>query len=97
LWRARFNVYVSQPEVKPGCVLRQSNYNLLEKRELVSPKQVRARGSMLALALPAYMSSKSSPPSTVGATQRMRYPASHSGAGSRSMSMPHCSTGKYNP
>lgn len=32
----RFNVYVTQPEVKPGCVLRRSNYNVLEKRNLVS-------------------------------------------------------------
>jgi Protein of unknown function (DUF3172) len=32
----RFNVYVTQPEVKPGCVLRRSNYNVLEKRKLVT-------------------------------------------------------------
>eukprot|EP01024_Parvocaulis_polyphysoides_P073769 TRINITY_DN9512_c0_g3_i2.p1 TRINITY_DN9512_c0_g3~~TRINITY_DN9512_c0_g3_i2.p1 ORF type:complete len:270 (+),score=18.45 TRINITY_DN9512_c0_g3_i2:31-810(+) len=35
-----FNVYVSQPEVKPGCVLRRSNYNVLEKRSLVNNKEV---------------------------------------------------------
>lgn len=34
-----FNVYVTQPEVKPGCVLRRSNYSILEKKELVSNKQ----------------------------------------------------------
>ena len=34
--RCRFNVYVTQPEVKPGCVLRRSNYNVLENRKLVS-------------------------------------------------------------
>ena len=32
----RFNVYVTQPEVKPGCVLRRSNYQVLESRKLVS-------------------------------------------------------------
>eukprot|EP01023_Acetabularia_acetabulum_P041555 TRINITY_DN4052_c0_g2_i6.p2 TRINITY_DN4052_c0_g2~~TRINITY_DN4052_c0_g2_i6.p2 ORF type:complete len:264 (-),score=28.52 TRINITY_DN4052_c0_g2_i6:154-945(-) len=35
-----FNVYVSQPEVKPGCVLRRSNYNVLENRQLVNNKEV---------------------------------------------------------
>lgn len=34
--QCRFNVYVTQPEVKPGCVLRRSNYNVLENRKLVS-------------------------------------------------------------
>lgn len=37
----RFNVYVSQPEVKPGCVLRRSNVNVLEQRKLVNPSEVR--------------------------------------------------------
>ncbi len=37
----RFNVYVAQPEVKPGCVLRQSSVNVLEKRKLVTDKEVR--------------------------------------------------------
>ncbi|KAG0582291.1 hypothetical protein M758_3G048500 [Ceratodon purpureus] len=37
-----FNVYVSQTEVKPGCVLRQSNWNVLEGRGLVSSDEVRA-------------------------------------------------------
>ena len=36
----RFNVYVAQPEVKPGCVVRQSNVNLLEKKKLVTDKEV---------------------------------------------------------
>ncbi|KXZ41191.1 hypothetical protein GPECTOR_669g799 [Gonium pectorale] len=35
-----FNVYVSQPEVKPGCILRRSNVNVLENKKLVSPQQV---------------------------------------------------------
>jgi len=35
-----FNVYVSQPEVKPGCVLRRSNVNVLEQRKLVNPSEV---------------------------------------------------------
>lgn len=37
-----FNVYVSQPEVKPGCVLRRSNVNVLESRKLVSSQEVQA-------------------------------------------------------
>jgi len=37
-----FNVYVSQTEVKPGCVLRQSNWNVLESRGLVTSDEVRA-------------------------------------------------------
>lgn len=35
-----FNVYVSQPEVKPGCVLRRANFNVLESRGLVDKQQV---------------------------------------------------------
>lgn len=35
-----FNVYVSQPEVKPGCVLRRSNWSVLERRNLVSKSEV---------------------------------------------------------
>lgn len=35
-----FNVYVTQPEVKPGCILRRSNVNVLEKRGLVKDKEV---------------------------------------------------------
>ncbi|KAL4433038.1 hypothetical protein ABPG77_006465 [Micractinium sp. CCAP 211/92] len=37
-----FNVYVSQPEVKPGCVLRRANFNVLERRGLVDSQQVQA-------------------------------------------------------
>eukprot|EP00898_Chlorokybus_atmophyticus_P008800 jgi/Chlat1/8921/Chrsp92S08223 len=37
-----FNVYVSQPEVKPGCVLLSSNWSVLEERNLVSKSEVRA-------------------------------------------------------
>ena len=37
-----FNVYVSQPEVKPGCVLRRANFNVLERRGLVDGQQVSA-------------------------------------------------------
>ena len=33
-----FNVYVSQPEVKPGCVLRRANVGVLESRGLVAPR-----------------------------------------------------------
>ncbi|KAI8470799.1 MAG: hypothetical protein J3K34DRAFT_385131 [Monoraphidium minutum] len=35
-----FNLYVTQPEVKPGCVLRRSNFSVLEREKLVSDKQV---------------------------------------------------------
>jgi len=35
-----FNVYVTQPEVKPGCVLRRSNWAVLESRSLVKPDAV---------------------------------------------------------
>lgn len=34
-----FNVYVTQPEVKPGCVLGRSNFNVLENEKLVTNKQ----------------------------------------------------------
>ena len=40
-----FNVYVSQPEVKPGCVLRRANFNVLERRGLVDGQQVRRGGA----------------------------------------------------
>ena len=36
-----FNVYVSQPSMRPGCVLRQNNWALLEQRKLVTNDQVR--------------------------------------------------------
>ncbi|MBE8969695.1 DUF3172 domain-containing protein [Nostocales cyanobacterium LEGE 12452] len=36
-----FNVYVSQPTMRPGCVLRQNNWALLEQRKLVTNDQVR--------------------------------------------------------
>ncbi len=33
-------VYVSQPRTQPGCVLRSSNFSVLEQRKLVTPQQV---------------------------------------------------------
>lgn len=36
-----FKVYVSQPNMRPGCVLRQSNWAVLERRNLVTGDQVR--------------------------------------------------------
>ncbi|NES77736.1 MULTISPECIES: DUF3172 domain-containing protein [unclassified Okeania] len=36
-----FNVYVSQPNMKPGCVIRRNNWSILEKRNLVNNEQVR--------------------------------------------------------
>jgi hypothetical protein len=37
-----FNLYVSQPEVKPGCVLRRSNFGVLEREGLVTEKEAQA-------------------------------------------------------
>lgn len=36
-----FNVYVSQPSMRPGCVLRTNNWAILEQRKLVTSEQVR--------------------------------------------------------
>jgi hypothetical protein len=36
-----FNVYVAQPSMRPGCVIRQNNWALLENRKLVTSDQVR--------------------------------------------------------
>lgn len=36
-----FNVYVSQPSMRPGCVLRTNNWAVLEQRKLVTSDQVR--------------------------------------------------------
>ena len=46
-----FNVYVSQPEVKPGCVLRRANFNVLERRGLVDDQQVQVGGRVGGAAL----------------------------------------------
>ncbi len=35
-----FNVYVAQPSMRPGCVLRQNNWALLEQKKLVTSEQV---------------------------------------------------------
>lgn len=35
-----FNVYVTQPSLRPGCVLRQNNWSILEQRKLVTSQQV---------------------------------------------------------
>ena len=35
-----FNVYVTQPVMQPGCVLRRNNWALLEQRNLVDGQQV---------------------------------------------------------
>jgi hypothetical protein len=34
-----FNVYVAQPNMRPGCVLRQNNWAILEQRKLVTSEQ----------------------------------------------------------
>jgi hypothetical protein len=36
-----FNVYVSQPQMRPGCVVRSNNWSILEQRKLVNGDQVR--------------------------------------------------------
>ena len=36
-----FNVYVTQPVMRPGCVLRRNNWSILEQRKLVTSEQVR--------------------------------------------------------
>lgn len=36
-----FNVFVSQPMMQPGCVLRQNNWSILEQQKLVTSEQVR--------------------------------------------------------
>lgn len=36
-----FNVYVSQPNIRPGCVIRQNNWAILENKKLVTSDQVR--------------------------------------------------------
>ena len=36
-----FNVYISQPSMRPGCVLRTTNWAILEQRKLVTSDQVR--------------------------------------------------------
>jgi hypothetical protein len=36
-----FSVFVTQPTMKPGCVLRQNNWSLLEQKNLVTSEQVR--------------------------------------------------------
>lgn len=36
-----FSVYVTQPVMQPGCVVRRSNMTVLEKNNLVTPEQVR--------------------------------------------------------
>ena len=36
-----FNVYVTQPQMRPGCVLRRNNWSILEQRRLIGNEQVR--------------------------------------------------------
>jgi hypothetical protein len=36
-----FKVYVSQPQMRPGCVMRSNNWSILEQRKLVTGDQVR--------------------------------------------------------
>ncbi|MGB3513549.1 MAG: DUF3172 domain-containing protein [Microcoleaceae cyanobacterium] len=36
-----FNVYISQPGIEPGCVIRRTNWTILEQRKLVNNDQVR--------------------------------------------------------
>lgn len=36
-----FNVYVTQPRMQPGCVLRTNNWSILEQRKAISGEDVR--------------------------------------------------------
>jgi hypothetical protein len=36
-----FNVYVTQPSMRPGCVLRKNNWSILEQQRLVTDEQVK--------------------------------------------------------
>ena len=36
-----FNVYVTQPSMRPGCVLRRNNWAVLEQKKVVTSEQVR--------------------------------------------------------
>lgn len=36
-----FSVYLTQPQMQPGCVLRRTNWSVLEQPNLVSSEQVR--------------------------------------------------------
>jgi hypothetical protein len=36
-----FKVYVSQPKMTPGCVMRSNNWSILEQRKLINGDQVR--------------------------------------------------------
>jgi hypothetical protein len=35
-----FNAYISQPQMQPGCVLRTSNWNVLQGRNLITSQEV---------------------------------------------------------
>jgi hypothetical protein len=35
-----FNVYISQPRMQPGCVIRSSNWSILQSRNLVNSQDV---------------------------------------------------------
>jgi hypothetical protein len=37
-----FNVFVTQPVMQPGCVLRRNNWTILEQQNLVDSQQVNA-------------------------------------------------------
>ncbi|ERN40557.1 protein of unknown function (DUF3172) [Rubidibacter lacunae KORDI 51-2] len=36
-----FSVYVTQPAMQPGCVMRRTNWTILEKKNLIDDQQVR--------------------------------------------------------
>ncbi|OKH18907.1 DUF3172 domain-containing protein [[Limnothrix rosea] IAM M-220] len=35
-----FNVFVTQPKMQPGCVIRQNNWSILERQNLITSEQV---------------------------------------------------------
>ena len=36
-----FSVYLTQPQMQPGCVLRRTNWSILERQNLISSEQVK--------------------------------------------------------
>jgi hypothetical protein len=36
-----FSVYLTQPQMQPGCILRRTNWSVLEQQKLVSSEQVK--------------------------------------------------------
>lgn len=58
-----FSVYISQPTMQPGCVLRSSNWAVLERGNLVSQQQIReCRQRMNTFGFTGDVENRSAPP-----------------------------------